>query len=37
MSHVNYIEHVQIKSLIFFVEIVVRIFASHVFDTFNKK
>ena len=31
MSHVNYIEHVQIKSLIFlFVKIVVRRFASHI-------
>ena len=38
MSHVNYIEYVQNKSLIFlFVKIVVRRFASHVFDTFNKK
>jgi hypothetical protein len=36
MSHVNYIEHVQIKSLIFIVEVVVRRFASHIFDTFNK-
>ena len=37
MSHVNYIEHVQIKLLIFFVKIVVRRFASHILNTFNKK
>ena len=37
MSHENYIEHVQIESLIFFVKIVVRRFAGHIFHTFNKK
>ena len=37
MSHVNYIEHVQIKPLIFVVKIVVRRFASHIFDIFHKK
>jgi hypothetical protein len=39
MLHVIYIEHVQIKSLIFFfsIESVVRRFASHVSDTFNKE
>ena len=37
MSHVNYIEHVEIKSLICFVKIVVIRFASHIFDTFDKK
>ena len=37
MSRVNYIEHVQNKSLIFFlVRIVMRRFTSHIFDTFNK-
>ena len=37
MSYIIYIEHVQIKSPIFLVKIVVRRFASHIFDTFNKK
>ena len=37
MSHVHYIKHVQIKSLIFFVKIIVRRFASHIFNTFNNK
>ena len=37
MSHVNYIEHVKIKLLIIFVKHVVRGFASHISETFNKK
>ena len=32
-----HIEHVHIKSLILFVKVVVRIFASHIYDTSNKK
>jgi hypothetical protein len=36
-SHVNDIEYVQIKSFIVLVKIIVRRFASHIFDASNKK
>ena len=36
MSHVDYIDYVQINSFHFFVGIVVRRFASHICNTYNK-
>ena len=37
MSHINYIEHLQLNRSFVFVKIIVRRFASHIFNTFNTK